>query len=145
MNLLKMVDFILKVEIEDTIDKDAADIYRNYARFLTQFIKLEMFVPCDEYGVFMKEPSNYYGWKYYNERSEMFDYSDCEAYEKAQDKILFKGFKYVEKRGSFSHVFRLNNSAEFTVSFLNNEVQYFEGWDIKLSDTAIKQIFFSTI
>ena len=52
MKLIKMSDFVLEKNILD--EKEIKQII-NYANFLQQPLKLEMFVPCDESGNVLEE------------------------------------------------------------------------------------------
>ena len=79
------------------------------AAFLKQTPTLGMFVPCDEDGNVLEEPDhlNYKHINGFNEivfisQSKQNKYhSDCDEYQKAQSKVIFKGFevKYFDLGG----------------------------------------------
>lgn len=49
--LISMSDFVLEMYQDDTRDYDEVlEVLFNYAKFLKQPLKLEMFVPCNEEG-----------------------------------------------------------------------------------------------
>ena len=62
--LIPMTDFVLRInEIEKEIDQffdswrmKQLRIIENYAKFLKQPLKLEMFVPCDDDGNILENP-----------------------------------------------------------------------------------------
>ena len=62
----------------------------NYAEFLKQPLKLEMFVPCDEEGNVLEEP------KITNIQDANFDIDYLEKYNNAKEKVLFEGFEYIK-------------------------------------------------
>ena len=87
--LIPMTDFVNAVgnmENYPSHEKALSWIY-NYATFLKQPLKLEMFVPCDE----MMEVMNYEEIK----QSVIEGTDSWDAYEKAKEKVLFEGFYWV--------------------------------------------------
>ena len=90
--LIPMTDFVLRInEIEKEIDQffdswrmKQLRIIENYAKFLKQPLKLEMFVPCDEDGNVLEEPN---GIDTAIETGYFHDYN------KARENVLFEGFK----------------------------------------------------
>ena len=61
------------------------DIF-NYARLLKQPLTLGMFVPCNEDGNVLSEPSEKYDFD-----TTDFDFL-CEQYQQALDRVVFEGF-----------------------------------------------------
>lgn len=88
MKLISMTDFVLEQLNVQQSTSEFKETIKNYANFLKQPLKLEMFIPCDEYGIPMEKPK--------------ISCATCEKctcsskyfqdYEKAQEKVLFKGF-----------------------------------------------------
>ena len=87
--LIPMTDFVIEIDENKPKFKNFSsfseinqyeingyDKIRNYARFLKQPLKLEMFVPCDEDGNVLGEPQS--AWS-----------DGIEQWEKAKEKVLF--------------------------------------------------------
>ena len=102
MKLVSMVDY---VEIIHNKEVTVSYGYRqklqqitNYANFLKQPLKLEMFVPCDDESTPIEPPTEKDkidlggGFATIEERQELEDWE--KDYQKAQEKVLFKGFDY---------------------------------------------------
>lgn len=97
MKLISMTDFVLEYSQKSTTGYEAGfkalerlNILKNYARFLKQPLRLEMFVPCDE----MIEVMNYEEIK----QSVIEGTDSWDAYQKAKEKVLFEGFEIVNTR-----------------------------------------------
>ena len=88
MKLIKMSDFVLEKNILD--EKEIKQII-NYANFLQQPLKLEMFVPCDDDGNTLEDPKPIHT---YGLEVDDYEYDDLEVenYEKAKEKVLFEDF-----------------------------------------------------
>lgn len=88
--LISMTDFVLK-QIEQ-FKKDGApqriQYLGNYANFLKQTLKLEMFVPCDDDGNILEELNEIGGIVQYPE--------ELKQYQKAQEKVIFEGFTHYQ-------------------------------------------------
>lgn len=116
MKLISTTDFVL--EQSEYIKSDMIgygefiDKVVNYAKFLKQPLKLEMFVPCVN-----EEPFNY------------SKHGNAEQYEKAKEKVLFEGW---EKRIKDYKLFK-----EHLDSF--NSIEDVIGWDLTLTPNATKQ------
>jgi len=74
-----------------------------HTRFLTQPLKLEMFVPCDDKGNVLEEP-NVMAKEFDSGTSDISDDSgaekyiiSCDQYQQALKKVLFKGFEYIKE------------------------------------------------
>ena len=101
MKLKSLTDYVLELEknwnyestgLQNSIRKykDCLFQIHNYASFLKQKIKLEVFVPCDEKGNVLKEPYEVYD----DETEEFIDYTV--DFHEAKNKVLFEDF-YVKK------------------------------------------------
>ncbi len=125
--LISMTDFVLErskqsilgLTFEESLRisiKITKEIF-NYANFLKQLLKLEMFVPCDEDGNVLEMPVNYsrnVDSEIPNkELQEKFDLEFLE-YEKAKEKVLFEGFNI--KYQSDNKIY-LENENKVTVFF----------------------------
>lgn len=140
MKLTSMTDFVLdidtKIETEEMFELHGIDLIFNYAKFLKQPLKLEMFVPCDEMGEIMN---------YEEIKQSVIEGTDSwDAYEQAKEKVLFEGFELVD--GYAIHI------DEDDIIHLNEDLCLFfksiEGFErlmvlkIKLTENALKQIGF---
>ena len=86
MKLISMTDFVLNLDNEDLNEQKIQSIF-DYANFLKQPLKLEMFVPCDDDGNVLEEPDSIgVGNDFYYERA-------LGQYEEAKEKVLFEGFE----------------------------------------------------
>jgi hypothetical protein len=85
--LLPMTDFVLNVNVQDTMDLDAAEIYRNYAKFLKQPLTMGMFFPCDENNNPLEMVFPLFDG---TNQIELIEYHG------AKDRVLFKGFTIVK-------------------------------------------------
>ena len=76
-------------KLKNVSDSEYRRLRDNYDDFLEQPLKLEMFVPCDEEGDILEEPTNY------EKRllNMMTEYNDeVYTYYQAKEKVLFEGF-----------------------------------------------------
>ena len=132
MKLISMTDFVLE---QNKLLKNAPDAYDqyckmvNYANFLKQPLKLEMFVPVDEDGNVLEEPD------YLDERFEL----KRMIYEEAKEKVLFEDFEIKTNRegekvivGDYTCL-KIKDLGNFTIEDL---VKYVH---IKLTESAIKK------
>jgi hypothetical protein len=125
MKLISMTDFVLEqskriMNVEITHLESHEEIV-NYARFLKQPLKLEMFIPCDEYGnVLTGEPlspakdSEWIRWE-----------NESEIYLKKKSLLTFKGFE-LNKRNikNLDNIFCLTKD-KFQLTFFKNENSIF--------------------
>ena len=89
-----MTDFVLENAKQPYVEGTKYKDLVNYANFLKQPLKLEMFVPCDEDGDILEEPTNY------EKRllNMMTEYNDeVYRYKQAKEKVLFEGFKVIKQ------------------------------------------------
>lgn len=159
--LIPMTDFVLRInEIEKEIDQffdswrmKQLRIIENYAKFLKQPLKLEMFVPCDEDGNVLEEPK--IEEEYVDEHTTQIFAQYQYDLDKAKEKVLFEGFKiydyklnvffylgrrktlsYDKKRKDFITIGLLPETVEDLINISSQ---------IKLSQTALDSIFGKTV
>lgn len=112
--LISMTDFVLEQSIKINGEKSkiiSYDKIENYANFLKQPLKLDMFVTCDEDGNVLEEPKS---WNDYLAYPDSFDgnieWYELYAYEQAKEKVLFGGFKYIKELrnsgGNYTHILK---------------------------------------
>ena len=133
-----MTDFVLRInEIEKEIDQffdswrmKQLRIIENYAKFLKQPLKLEMFVPCDDDGNILENPDE----TIYKEKDKECYGWDMIDYEKAKEKVLFE------------------NPSIREINYFINHFQKIEdlfhsrgGKTLKLSQTTLDSIFGKTV
>ena len=151
--LIQMTDFVLRInEIEKEVDQffdswrmKQLRIIENYAKFLKQPLKLEMFVPCDEDGNVLGEPEIYSQWVRENFNDELENeerINQCKDYHQAKEKILFEGFEPYEdyKCAKYEEVYVDEEvcDGKFTVEYLIKDAGKTK---IKLSQTSLNAIF----
>ncbi len=129
--LIPMTDFVLK--IDEFLPQDLGQFFdswrmsqlrliENYAKFLKQPLKLEMFVPCDE----MTEVMNYEEIK----ESVIEGTDSWDAYEKAKENVLFELNSPVAVETMNYHISR-NRNIEYLANF----------GSIKLTQNSLNAIF----
>ena len=150
--LIPMTDFVLRINyIEKEIDQffdswrmKQLRIIENYAKFLKQPLKLEMFVPLDDEGDFVEKPSKetYELSKIYNHTASRWLIED---YEKAKEKVLFEGFEFVSRTDE-TWLFKINGNFPRIVGkkLTIESLRIFKD-KIKLSQTALNSIFGETV
>ena len=141
--LIPMTDFVNNVgnmENYPSHEKALSWIY-NYATFLKQHLKLEMFVPCDEDGNVLEEPKI---------KEEEIDEHTTQIFaqyqydlDKAKEKVLFEGFNadkfgfkdqyYVKLGDNKDSIYTFPNVKNYTIEDLAH-------LKIELTENAIKQI-----
>ena len=148
--LIPMTDFVLRInEIEKEIDQffdswrmKQLRIIENYAKFLKQPLKLEMFVPCDDDGNILENPDE----TIYKEKDKECYGWDMIDYEKAKEKVLFEGFKPYEdyECAKYEEVYVDEEvcDGKFTVEDLIKDAGKTK---IKLSQTSLNAIFGKTV
>jgi len=105
MKLIKMTDYISQKR--DFIDKMMNDQDRltilqcifKYSEFLKTPLNLGMFIPCDEKFNILKQPNHYRRYlskDYLTENPKMSEkwIKECQEYQIAESKILFKNFDF---------------------------------------------------
>jgi hypothetical protein len=103
--LTSMVDFVLeKRKIGKGTVADVLNSVFKYADVLKQPLKLGMFVPCDEDGNVLEEPTP---------EDILYDDNIYEQYQQAKERVLFEGNLTVKKHGE-NNVVYLNDSSFYT-------------------------------
>lgn len=124
-----------------------------YANFVSQKPELWMFIPCDEDGNVLEEPKNYKEWlrKALNTPYEL-DLYKYEQYQRSQSKVLFKGWKCLEKtkRGHYKlqkedgdTMYLDTSEGVLNGTGHNNTLEYMQFIStepFELTETALKQI-----
>ena len=148
--LIPMTDFVL--QIDDLRPRDLGQDFsswnlsklitiENYAKFLKQPLKLEMFVPCDENGNVLEEPKMRPERNSFDEEDMDYDAQELYDYIKAKEKVLFE--------------LKIDNDYKFDISdykFICNYYVNLENWlknndviyKIKLSQTALDYLDFNS-
>ena len=111
MNLTSSKDFgkLLK----DKSDSEYRRLRENFDNFLEKPLKLGYFIPCDEEGDILEEPTNY------EKRllNMMTEYNDeVYTYYQAKAKVLFEGFEYESENEWINY----NGFSRFFISELQN-------------------------
>ena len=143
MKLISMISFVLQqanyTDVSNISEKYAT--IWNYANFLKQLLKLEMFVPCDENGNVLEEPKR---WNDYLQFPDSFDgnkeWGELYNYELAQERVMFKGFEHYlfREANNVKH-----NKSRKCFSFPNYNGVIIEdliSLEVELTESAIKQI-----
>ena len=139
MNLTSSKDFgkLLK----DKSDSEYRRLRENFDNFLEKPLKLGYFIPCDEEGDILEEPTNY------EKRllNMMTEYNDeVYTYYQAKAKVLFEGFEYDKENNWVTY----NEFARFFVSELQNgkveDLFKLIKDEITLTETSKKEIGYET-
>ena len=127
--------------LKNVSDNEYRRLRDKYDIFLEQPLKLEMFVPCDEEGDILEEPTNY------EKRllNMMTEYNDeVYTYYQAKAKVLFEGFEYDKENDWVTY----NEFARFFVSELQNgkveDLFKLIKDKITLTETSKKEIGYET-
>ena len=134
-----MTSFVLENAKQPYVEGTKYKDLVNYAKFLKQPLKLEMFVTCDDDGNVLKEPkkTNYQvdvntkcsGWKYlYDNNDKLIGYyddrkwkEDFVKYKQSKEKVLFEGFNLNQKDFSkLESIFCLTKEC-FQITFFTKE------------------------
>ena len=135
MNLTSSKDFgkLLK----DKSDSEYRRLRENFDNFLEKPLKLGYFIPCDEEGDILEEPTNY------EKRllNMMTEYNDeVYTYYQAKAKVLFEGFEYESENEWINY----NGFSRFFISELQNgkieDLHELITEKPKLTETAKKEI-----
>ena len=101
MKLISISDFVLKVD-KETNDETSSIMYSfnhlvKYANFLKQPLTLGMFVPCDDDGNVLEEPTstekNEFGGSFSTIEEQAELCCEIEQFRAAKDRVLFEGFE----------------------------------------------------
>ena len=111
MNLTSSKDF--RKFLTEKSDSEYRRLRENFDNFLEKPLKLGYFIPCDEEGDILEEPTNY------EKRllNMMTEYNDeVYTYYQAKAKVLFEGFEYDKENDWVTY----NEFARFFASELQN-------------------------
>ena len=145
--LIPMTDFVNNIGNMENYPshENALSWIYNYATFLRQPLKLEMFVPCDEDGNIWQYPPTKEEWEWAQKDSAHGEQSFKQKeyyYEKAKEKILF------ELKMDSDYNFGISDY-KFICNYYVNLENWLKGKDvlykIKLSQTALDSIFGETV
>ena len=141
--LKSMTDFVITQWSID-LTKTQRERVSNYAKFLKQPLKLEMFVPCDEEGDILEEPTDY------EKRllNMMTEYNDeVYTYYQAKAKVLFEGFEidknlYLVYKNEISigRFISYENGSKFLFRDNFKTIEDLVEFGFKLTENTIKQI-----
>ncbi|WP_353166399.1 hypothetical protein [Empedobacter brevis] len=149
MKLISMTDFVLEQDNKNTYISFCLKVLK-YAQFLKQPLTLGMFVPCDEEGNVLEEPTmekyGYYssnhqeeqsGWMY--EEGEDKYYEAFEKHQQAKERVLFEGFELKNDLifNASTQTF-IDEEILFNLENIENLITYYD--ELTLTETAIKQI-----
>lgn len=137
MKLISMTDFVLEqYELDKGSQIFEKDCY-NYANFLKQTLKLEMFVPCDEDGNVI---SKFYSAKANTKNLTFSQLSN--QYQIAETKVLFEGIEFRTNGGVNFLTINEDTFAfhDFNIKFKELTVEFLVQYNLQLTENAIKQI-----
>ena len=130
MKLISMTDFVLENAKQPYVEGTKYIDLVNYAKFLKQPLKLEMFVPCDEDGDILEVPTNYEN-RLLNMMTEYND--EVYTYKQSKAKVLFEGFE-VQYDNSYNTclIYENNNEIKIQLQFrkIENDVRLIINEDI---------------
>ena len=147
MKLISMTAFVLEQNkiLETYVNHLRKPLFErcvNYANFLKQPLKLEMFVPCDEDGDILDEPEDYE----LRLTNMMTEYNDeVYRYKQAKEKVLFEGFEVIKQDNititiEFEH-FQLDYNKILNVFANHRTIEDLAKYNlIELTENQIKQI-----
>ena len=134
MKLISMTDFVLEQNDYLTCDEASPNFVKkvvNYACFLKQPLKLEMFVPCDDNGNVLEDIIGHGMIHNYSEK--------VKQYEQAKDKVLFDGFD-IYSNGDLHNAFVTFESSRLEIMNVENLITDFQ-YSFYLTSNAIERIF----
>ena len=115
--LIPMTDFVLKYYSDETMDElQILDLINNYATFLKQPLKLEMFVPCNENGNVLEEPQMRPERNSFGDEDMDYDARELYDYIKAKEKVLFE-YKPQFDLGIIKHHISQGRNIEYLANF----------------------------
>ena len=156
MKLISMTSFVLENAKQPYVEGTKYKDLVNYAKFLKQPLKIEMFVPCNNEGSVLEHPiytTNHSDECYCKEcEEETKRCSDLQGqYQKAKEKVLFEGFeliRFIEKENPCYVVSNGENEVTFHIGLYNfskgvrfaNTIEDLIHIQPILTESAIKQI-----
>ncbi len=112
---------------EETVNKMLSNdaimsrLFKEYAKFLKQTPELWMFVPCDKEGNVLEEPDALP--ENLDQHSRFSHLEILEQYQKAKERVLFKGFEIVKLPKL--KLIRCHNAIRVEIARKYNEEDYF--------------------
>lgn len=100
--LIPLLDYVLENKFPQTTEEAQSEsilidnFYNkvvNYAKFLSQPLKISMFVPCDENQVPLDKPSQKENWTSEGFGGYSMSIKELDEYQKAKSNVLFEGFE----------------------------------------------------
>lgn len=157
MKLISMTNFVLNLSgkiydygrnyyYSEVLDLTSEII--NYAKILKQPFKLWMFVPCDDNGNYWKFPPTKEEWEWAKNDSTEAEMSFKQKeyhYNKAKERVLFKGVKYSDESCVYSfetdkiineHVLEILNS--IGVKTIEDLIKY----DLELEEGSFEKFLY---
>ena len=146
MKLISMTDFVLNQKQSESFNEKtfinealiSLENIRNYANFLKQPLKLEMFVPYNEEGnIYAYEYEEPIQEDYWSENGTVYsgelfkhDLNRYMKYKKAKEKVLFEGIPIAQAKWLVKTLSTIES-----LSYISNTIT-----PIYLNNNAIKQI-----
>lgn len=138
MKLISMTDFVLE---QNKLLKKALDAYDqyckmvNYANFLKQPLKLEMFVPCDKDGNVLEIPTKENSNNTIDHDNKLIDYNN------SKEKVLFEGFTFKEETKDLYFLLEEGVYTHVLTKIRPRTIENLVGMDkLTLTQSAIKQL-----
>lgn len=149
MRLQSMTDFVLQQNTEFSKGKPLHEtnwekefekfskLLIRYAEFIRHLLTLGMFIPVDEEGNVLEEPSDYDYYVSDNEQYFNGDVDECKKYVEAKEKVLFKGFQW---DGSYAVNKEKLLCVNEEICLLNENIESYVSAGLELTTSALKQI-----
>jgi hypothetical protein len=126
----KMVEYVLEKRM--SFDGTALDRFKKcgrYANFLSQPLKLGMFIPCNDVGEILEEPIA----PAQNARSGKTHYQNqLKEYQKALDEVIFDGFEMCQNLKSYECLYNRELNIHIPVRFKNKTIESLIPYKLKL-------------
>jgi len=113
-------------------DNEKWHLHRKRVLFGKRQPQLSDFVPCGEDGLPIEKPSEHL------ENRSLY-YQELEAYQKALDKVLFKGFEICRRNERMDCVYNKELDLHISTKF-DKTLEYLTPYNLELTDNAIKII-----
>ena len=135
--LMSMTDFVLKYSKTNHNSDEFENTITDYANFLNQPLKLEMFVPCDDEGNVLETPKTPHTFASENCDEYVNKYkSEKLIFDKAKEKVLFEGFEWDKDWNDVNFKNISINNRLMQESIVEDLIKY----QPELTETALKQI-----
>lgn len=160
MNLKSTTDFVLEQEqnyahVTRDIKKNPFLLVVDYAKFLKQPLKLEMFVPTDEEGRIWEAPKGCCSGRECGCMGQPINYfsrEDIDKYYELESKVLFKDFSLIKSDiETLNHTTFIQNlkgeqvgsnkSWEDQWNLYGIVIEDLIGFEIELTESCIKKLF----